>query len=452
MRFRSLADVTAAVDGVLEGDDAEVTGVAADSREVKQGDLFVALAGERVDGHEHVGAAISNGAAGALVSRSLPGVPAIVVQDTAAALVSLARQERSSMSATVIGITGSTGKTSVKDLAASVLASRFEVHASPRSFNTEVGLPLTLLNAPPRTEVVVLEMGSRGPGHVRRLCDVARPAVGVVTSVGLAHIEMFGSLEGVADAKAELVEALPSEGTAVLNVDDRVVRGFDRRTEAKVLYFGAAPEADVGARDLVLDDMGRPSFTLLAPDGEERVELSLHGEHMAWNALAAAACGVALGLSVGECASGLKDARPSRWRMEVLEGAGGIRILNDTYNANPVSMAAALKAARWMARESRSIAVLGEMAELGEISAAEHERIGELVARLGIDHLVVVGDGAAAIAIGAEREGVEPERIARVAGVDEAVEHVKKLARPRDVILLKGSRVAGLERAAEALA
>jgi UDP-N-acetylmuramoyl-tripeptide--D-alanyl-D-alanine ligase len=237
----------------------------------------------------------------------------------------------------------------------------------------------------------------------------------------------------------------------VLNADDPVVRRFDERTVARPLRFGTSADADVRGEDLVLDASGRPSFTLHTSGGAERVELAMPGEHMAWNALAAAAVGVALGLTPGECAAGLKEARVSAWRMELVEGAEGVRVLNDAYNANPASMAAALKAARWMARDGRCIAVLGGMAELGTISAQEHERIGELAARLGIDRLVVVGPEARLIAVGAVREGVEPDRVVRCETADEAVEAIRAVARPGDVVLVKGSRVFGLERVAEAL-
>ncbi len=452
MRARALSSVADVVSGRLHGADATVTGAAADSREVDGGDIFVAIGGARVDGHDFVGDAFERGAAGALVSRDGPaGGSTVRVEDTGAALLTLAADERGRMAGVVVGVTGSSGKTSVKDLAGAVLATRHRVHASPRSYNTEVGVPLTLLNAPEDAEVVISEMGSRGRGHIAELCRVARPRVGVVTNVGPAHIEMFGSVESVADAKAELVEALPEDGTAVLNADDPVVRGFDVRTRARVLRFGTASDADVRAEDLALDPMGMPSFTLRTPAGTERVELAVPGEHMAWNALAAAAVGVAFGLQAGECAAGLKEARVSGWRMEVLEGTGGIRILNDAYNANPASMAAALKAARWMARDGRCVAVLGHMAELGPIAAEEHERVGELAARLGIEHLVVVGPEARLIAVGAIREGVEPGRVVRCDNGEQAVAAVRAVARPGDLVLVKGSRVARLERVVEAL-
>jgi UDP-N-acetylmuramoyl-tripeptide--D-alanyl-D-alanine ligase len=438
--------------GTLRGEDAVVRGAAFDSREAREGDLFVAIVGERVDGHDFVDQAFGRGAAGALVGRPVPAPgPMVVVDEPVRALLALASSERSALQAHVVGITGSTGKTSVKDLSAGVLASRFRVAASPRSFNTEVGVPLTLLNAAEGTEALVLEMGSRGPGHVSTLCDAARPQTGVVTGVGPAHMEMFGSIQGVAEAKAELVAALPAEGTAVLNGDDPIVRGFDARTDARVLRYALHGDADVVAEDLTLDPSGRPSFTVHTPSGDERVDLPVAGEHMASNALAAVAVGIALGLTAAECAAGLKDARLSPWRMELVEAAAGYRILNDAYNANPTSTAAALKTARWIAQGGRCIAVLGEMAELGEASTQAHERIGELAVRLRIDHLVVVGERARAIAVGAVREGVEPDEVELVEDIDAAAEAVRGFARRGDVVLLKASRVAGLERLVEAL-
>jgi UDP-N-acetylmuramoyl-tripeptide--D-alanyl-D-alanine ligase len=444
--------VAAATGGHLVGVDAEVRGAATDSREVRTQDLFVALPGDRVDGHEHVDEAFGRGASGALVSRrdAFAG-PVVVTAQTGPALLRLAADERSGMPAPVVGITGSTGKTSVKDMTAAVLSTRLRTAASPRSFNTEVGVPLTLLNAADDAEAVVCEMGSRGLGHIAALCDVARPDVGVVTNVGPAHLELFGSVETVGEAKAELVEALPADGTAVLNADDPVVRSFDGRTSARVLRFGRSPDVEVRADDTELDRQARASFTLRTPVGTERVELPVPGEHMVSNALAAAAAGVALGLSAGECAAGLKEARVSAWRMEVTETGAGVTVVNDAYNANPASMAAALKTARWIAGDRRCIAVLGEMAELGAVSEVEHVRVGELVARLGIEELVVVGAGASPIASGAGREGVEPDRIRRCETVEDAVDELREIVRSGDVVLVKASRVAGLERVAEAI-
>jgi UDP-N-acetylmuramoyl-tripeptide--D-alanyl-D-alanine ligase len=452
MKPRRLSSVAEATGGRVTGDDREVTGVAIDSREVRPGDLFVALAGEHADGHDFIDAAFGAGASGALVQREeRHDGSTVVVSDTSRALLDMAAAERQEMRAIVVGITGSTGKTSVKDLTTAVLASRYRVHASPRSFNTEVGVPLTFLSIDEDADVVLCEMGSRGPGHIRLLAEVARPEVGVVTNVGLAHMEMFGTREAVANAKAELVEALPEDGTAVLNADDPVVRGFDRRTKARTIRYGIALDADVRGEDLTLDREGRPSFALVTPAGTEQVELAVPGEHMAWNALAAAACGVALGLSAGECAAGLKEARVSPWRMEVFKTPSGIRVVNDAYNANPASMAAALRAARVMAGNCRCVAVLGGMAELGSVSVEEHERVGELAARLRIERVITVGEGAHMIAVSAVREGVEPDRVTRCETIEEAFDAVAAEVSPGDVVLVKASRVVGLERLAERL-
>jgi UDP-N-acetylmuramoyl-tripeptide--D-alanyl-D-alanine ligase len=459
MRKRSLAEVARAIGGRVrpaEAGSAIVEGVCIDSRESGPGRLFVALPGDRSDGHAFVADALARGAAGALVAAGrLPEAsvgPLVEVADPGRALLELARDERSALPATVIGITGSTGKTCTKDLTAAVLSERLRVVASEASFNNEVGLPLTILSATEATEAIVCEMGSRGPGHIRLLCEVAQPHIGVVTGVGVAHMELFGSPEVLRDAKAELPEWLPENGTAVLNADDRVVRRFSERTRAKVLFFGASPDADVRAGHVTIQPhTGTASFDLATPTGVGPVSLSVPGEHMVSNALAAAAVGHALGLSVEEIARGLFTARVTSGRMEVFETGDGLRIINDAYNANPTSMAAALRSARWMAGDGRCIAVLGTMAELGSISAEEHERVGELLARLGIDVLIAVGEEARLTALGAEREGVEPERILLCDGVDQAVEAVRAMARPGDLVLVKASRAARLERVAEAL-
>jgi UDP-N-acetylmuramoyl-tripeptide--D-alanyl-D-alanine ligase len=460
MRPRTLDEVARAMSGEVrppESGAAMATGVAFDSREVVPGDLFVALSGDRTDGRAFVSDALARGAAAAIVGRDagtndrVAGAR-IVVADPAAALLDLARDERSHLSATVVGITGSTGKTCTKDLAAAVLAERLRVVASVASFNNEVGLPLTLLSADERTEAIVCEMGSRGPGHIRLLCKVAQPSIGVVTNVGVAHMELFGSPEVLRDAKAELPESLPPNGTAVLFADDPVVRTYADRTDAGVLLFGMSAEADVRAREVSLErHTGTASFDLQSPSGSAAVRLAVPGEHMVPNALAAAAVGHALGLHVEEIAGALATARVTAGRMDVFETEEGLRVIDDSYNANPTSMAAALKSARWMADGGRCIAVLGTMAELGPISSEEHERVGELLARLGIDVLVAVGEEARLTAIGAEREGVEPERIYLCDDVDQAVEAVRRLAVPGDLVLIKASRAARLERVAEAL-
>lgn len=452
MKSRRLSEIAPALHGRLDGDDVTVSSVVIDSRAASAGSLFFAIAGEHVDGHDFVGEARRRGASASVVSRGdgVPG-PSIVVADTIVALADLAALDRKTSAARVVGITGSSGKTSTKDLVTAVLRSGFEVQASPGSYNNEIGLPLTLLGGGPETEVIVCEMGSRGIGHIADLCRVASPDVGIVTNVGVAHMELFGSMENIIDAKAELVESLTRDGTAVISADDPIVRTFRERTVARVLTFGQAADADVRAENLELRDSGSARFELVHQGDRAETELSVPGEHMVSNALAAAAAGVAFGIPLGETAMALRSARISSWRMETFVDPGGVVVVNDSYNANPMSMAAALKTARWIARDSRLAVVLGTMAELGAVSHKEHERVGELAARLGVERVILVGREAEAIAVAAIREGVEPENVALYEDPVEALEDVRRWTRRGDVVLFKGSRIVGLEKLAEAM-
>jgi UDP-N-acetylmuramoyl-tripeptide--D-alanyl-D-alanine ligase len=452
VRTRRVSEIASDVGGSVRGSDVEVSSAVVDSRDAASGALFVAIRGERTDGHLYVEDAFAAGCAAALVDRPAGDRPHVLVEGTQAAFLSLAGAERRAMDASVLAITGANGKTSTKDLAAAVLATRLRVHASPASYNNEVGVPLTILGAPAGTEALVCELGARHLGDHTRLCSIVDPDAVVVTNAGVAHMQEFGSWENVVAATAEPVEALSGGAIAILNADDQTVSALASRTRAEVLTFGLASSADVRADDVELDADGRARFTLSSSGDRERVELAVPGEHMISNALAAAACGLALGLSVAECATGLKDAGVSRWRMEPSTTASGVRVLNDAYNANPDSMAAGLKTARWIARDARLLAVLGHMAELGPISVEEHKAVGRLVTRLGIERLVTVGEDAEAIARSAVREGMEPDAVEMVASADAAAEAVRSWARAGDVVFLKGSRVAGLERVAERLA
>ena len=454
MRGRTLHEVARAVGGLPLGADVEVTSVATDSRLVRPGALFVAMPGAHTDGGLFVPEAFAFGAAAALVrdGTDVPG-PAVFVRSTGDALLKLAAFERRRSDATVIAVTGANGKTSTKDLTAAVLAQRMRTHANVASFNNEVGLPMTILDAPPTTEALVCEMGARRVGDVALLCEVAQPDLVVVTNVGVAHLEIFGSWEAIVESSAEPVEALGPDGVAVLNADDEVVAGYASRSRGRVVTFGVAAGADVRATGVRLGEDGCASFSVEVPGASqaERVDLAVPGEHMVANALAATAVGHVMGLTAAECAAGLKGASVSPWRMESFTNADGIRVINDAYNANPESMAAALKAARWIARDVALIAVLGPMAELGPIADEEHERVGELATRLRVDRVVTVGEPARAIAVAAVREGVEPGNVASYDTADEALADVRAHARPGDVVLFKASRVAGLERLAEAL-
>jgi UDP-N-acetylmuramoyl-tripeptide--D-alanyl-D-alanine ligase len=453
---RPLSDVARAVEGTLHGEDVEVRSVSIDSRSLVPGSLFVALRGTRADGHRFVGDAFTAGAGAALVDEDVATEgPTVLVRSAADGLMRLAADERLGMPATVVGITGANGKTSTKDLTAAVVGGHLRTHASPGSFNNEIGLPLTLLGADPDVEAVVVEMGARRLGDVKLLSGVARPRVVVVTNVGVAHMEVFGSWASIVEASAEPVEALDGDGVAILNADDPVAASYAGRCAGRVVTFGvnaAGDDApDVRATDVTLDDDGRATFRIAARDLDAPVTLAIPGEHMVSNALAAAAVGLELGVPLADVAAALGAASVSRWRMESFTTRAGVRVVNDAYNANPESTAAALRNARRMAGDRRLIAVLGEMAELGPISEEEHERVGELVVRLRVDRLITVGEVAAAIGHAAVREGFQPQEVASYPDVAHAIDDVRRSASPGDLVLCKGSRVAGLERVAEAL-
>jgi UDP-N-acetylmuramoyl-tripeptide--D-alanyl-D-alanine ligase len=426
--------------------------VVIDSRQAGPGALFVALRGERSDGHEFAAQAVAAGAAAVLAERET-GAPAIIVPDVLAAMGALARAVVERLpDVTVVGLTGSAGKTSTKDLLAHLLARLGPTIAPPGSYNNEIGHPLTVLRAGEDTRYLVLEMGARGLGHITHLTAIAPPDIGIVLNVGSAHIGEFGSRDVVAKAKGELVEALSARGTAILNADDPLVRTMAARTPARIVTFGRAPEATVRATEESLDDAGRSRFTLTTPEGSAPVRLRLHGAHAVANALAAAAAARCLGMPVADVAAALSDAEPaSRWRMEVTERPDGVTVVNDAYNANPESVRSALDTVVHMARGGRAYAVLGGMAELGASTVSEHEKIGAYAARGGVAGLIAVGETAAAVLKGAEQVGTWTGEGVQVEDVGAAVAALGERLRPGDVVLIKGSRVAGLERVAQAV-
>jgi UDP-N-acetylmuramoyl-tripeptide--D-alanyl-D-alanine ligase len=442
--------------------DVVVTGVTADSRTAAPGVLFVALAGERTDGHDHAGAAVAAGAVAVLSARPVQDLPCLVVPDPLEALQALAAATFAVEQPRTVGITGSSGKTSTKDLLATVLRGLLgdqPVLAPQGSFNNELGLPLTLLRRTAATRAAVLEYSARGVGHIAFLCGLARPHVAVELNVGTAHLGEFGSPEGIARAKGELVEAVTGpDPLVVLNADDRRVMGMQERAPAgaRVVTFGTGPAADVRTDGVELDDDGRPRFRLVTRHGDAPVQLRLRGEHSASNAAAVAAVVLEGGFceDVGRVAGLLGRAEPaSRWRMEVHERADGVTVVNDAYNANPDSMRAALKTLAVLSRGKtrRTWAVLGHMAELGEAERDAHLDLGRYVVRLDLSRLVVVGERAGPIHAGAVLEGSWGEESVHVEDADHALALLREQVRPGDVVLVKASRSAGLERVADAL-
>ncbi|UER54004.1 UDP-N-acetylmuramoyl-tripeptide--D-alanyl-D-alanine ligase [Kineosporiaceae bacterium SCSIO 59966] len=463
----TLAEVADAVGGRLAGGaapDSVVTGpVVVDSRQAAPGALFVALPGQRADGHDFAAAAVGQGAVAVLAERELD-VPCVVVGSGTGALGALARAVVDRLTAPrpgsapgldVVALTGSSGKTSTKDLLAAVLGAAGPTVAPSGSFNNEVGVPLTVLRADEQTRFLVVEMGARGVGHIAHLCQVVPPRVGVVLNVGSAHLSEFGSREGTARAKGELVEALPPArrgGVAVLNADDDLVARMATRTTAAVHWFGESARATIRAQDVDLD-AGRPVLTLVTPAGSAPVRLRLYGEHQVPNALAAATVALALGLELPAVAEALSAAEPaSRYRMEVTERPDGVTVINDAYNANPESVRAALKALVAIGRGRRTWAVLGEMLELGESSAAEHDAVGRLAVRLDVSRLVAVGAGARAVHTGAAHEGSWGEESLAVPDVAAAEALLAEELRPGDVVLVKASNAVGLHALGERLA
>jgi UDP-N-acetylmuramoyl-tripeptide--D-alanyl-D-alanine ligase len=447
----------------LGSPETTVTGVCVDSRAVEPGCLFIAMKGERVDGHDFLDSAVESGARVLLVdrpveeigfiqrSRVADSIAVVRVADPVAALQAIASAHREHLACPVVGITGSTGKTTTKDFLTSVLSTTYRTVSTQGNRNNEIGLPLTILSGGVQTEVLVVEMGMRGLGQISRLCEIARPDLGLITNVGTSHIEILGSREAIAEAKSELVLAIPHDGRVCLNGDDEVSRAMASRSAAPVVFYGLGPDCEVRATDIVLDDDGNASFVLHTRHGQVNVRLGVSGRHNVYNALAAAAVATELGIDLPSLAEGLSTARFSGMRMESFSTASGVTVVNDAYNANPTSMAAAVDTLGAMRIEGRRIAVLGDMAELGSLAQLAHFEIGELVARVGIDVLVTIGEKAARIADGARAEGMPRENITKCSRMDEALDVLEGLVQPGDAVLAKASRLMGLEAIVEGL-
>jgi UDP-N-acetylmuramoyl-tripeptide--D-alanyl-D-alanine ligase len=434
----TLAEIAAITGGTPVHGDATVTGgVEYDSRRIGPGGLFVAFAGEHADGHDFAAAAVAAGAAGVLGSRDT-GEPGVVVADPLAALATLARAVVDRLpQLTVVGLTGSSGKTTTKDYIGQLLSRLGPTVAPAGSLNNELGFPYTALQATAETRFLVLEMGARGIGHIRYLTEVAPPRIGLVLNVGAAHIGEFGSVSGTARAKGELVEALPADGVAVLNADDPLVAAMAGRTAARVVRFGESAGADVRAVGVTLDDRGRASYTL---DGR-RVRLGVTGAHQVSNTLAAAAVALELGMSPDEVAEALGGIGiVSSRRMDVFDRPDGVTVIDDSYNANPSSTAAALRALAAMGADRRTVAVLGYMAELGEHEVAGHRDVGRLAAELGVGRLIAVGGNARPVLDGAAEVAAWKGEAVFAADQEAAVAALQEDLRTGDVVLVKGSR------------
>ena len=438
--------------GILRQGDPRtvIRGAGIDSRTIVSGMLFVALAGGHEDGHRFAGEAIRRGASGALVSREVSGIPEgaalIEVPQTLPAFQRLARGMRDRQVLRVVGITGSVGKTSTKEMAATVVGRVYRTAQSPENWNTEIGIPLALVNMPRDREVAILELAMRGPGQIRDLVHICRPEIGVITTVGESHMDFFATQEDLAAAKGELIEGLPPDGVAIVNADDPLAVNLARRGPAPRLTFGLTG-GDVTAEDVQTTGGHGSTFRLRIPGGSSEVILAVPGRHAVSNALAAAAVGVAFGLPAGEIAHGLALARPLPMRLEVCR-TGAVTVLNDVYNSSPQSVEAALNVMDEIAGSPR-IAVLGDMKELGPVSSEAHRRVGRLAARCRLDLLVAFGPLAADLAAGARDAG--PVRVVYTTDLAEVVSVLLRALAPGAVVLVKGSRAMMMERVVAAL-
>jgi UDP-N-acetylmuramoyl-tripeptide--D-alanyl-D-alanine ligase len=429
---------------------ATVTVACTDTRALKAGDLFIVLRGENFDAHNFLADAAKLGAVGAIVERVPGGLPEnfplILVKDSLRALQQLAANYRRTLPLQVIGLTGSNGKTSTKDLAACVLGGHFRVTKTEGNLNNHIGLPLTMLRARASDQIGVFELGMNHPGEIAPLAALAAPDVAIITNIGVAHIEYMGTREAIAQEKGMLAEALDASGTVILNADDEFSESIARRTKADAVFAGLT-RGDVRGENLRAD-FGGTRFTIHARGHSAEAELPIPGEHMVRNALLAVAAGLTFGLALDACAAALKKTQLTKGRLEQ-KVVRGIHILDDSYNANPDSMSAALRTLAALPAEGRRIAVLGRMGELGHESERGHRRVGEVAAETHIDCVVSVGEEAAWIADTASRRGVS--RVVKVGTTEEATGLLRDLARPGDLVLIKGSRSAKMERIVEGM-
>lgn len=435
--------------------------VSIDSRSITAAQIFIPISGERFRGQDFVTEAIDKGAAGVITEEwtdslklqvaAATGINAVIkVASGNQALMDIARLARGKSQAKVIAITGSTGKTSTKNLLVGALSMESKVHVSPANYNNEIGVPLTIIKAPPEVDFMVLEFGMRGIGQIKKLAELAAPDIGVITNVGEAHLGLLGSREKIAAAKAELLEALPPSGVAIINADDEFAPRMMSVCRAAVLTFGLSERADFRATDVHLDEEARPTFVLRTPTGVCEIVLRLSGRHSVLNALAAAAAATAAGASLEAVRRGLAQVESPPMRLRTVR-IGDIRMIDDCYNANPASVMVALATLGEMRVAGRRVAILGDMAELGDYAREGHLRVGAAVVATDVDLLIGVGTLAKRVLEGALGEGMDAGACHWFGDVAEAGEAIVSLLRPGDLVLLKGSRFMGLERLVERL-
>jgi UDP-N-acetylmuramoyl-tripeptide--D-alanyl-D-alanine ligase len=442
--------------------ESKISGVCIDTRMLRIGDVFIPLVGN-TDGHRFVTDALKAGAAGVLVGNNYDNHNKLIesglfgnsfvvmVEDTLKAFQSIARYYREKLSLKVIAITGSTGKTTTKDMINCVLAQQYKVVSTDKNYNNEIGVPLTILRADETTEALVVEMAMRGRGQIRELAEIAKPDIGVITNIGQAHIELLGSEQAIAEAKSELVGAINGDGVAILNADDLWTPLVSECACSRTTKYGITA-GEVRAEKIESDELGRAKFRLIMHEGDAyTVRLPVPGKHNVYNALAASAVGMEMGLGPDQIRIGLSNCRLTSMRMEVFSTVDNVLILNDAYNANPTAMQAALVTLLDVRSEGRHIAILGDMLELGQYGVEAHKQIGEMVASLGIELLITVGNESQIMAESAVRAGMATKNVVTCEDAETAAQLMKQLVEPGDVILVKASRAVGLEAVVKAM-
>lgn len=456
METLCLEEIAKAISGEIMGDkEIKIDNISIDSRNIKQGDLFIAIKGENFDGHNFVIDAFNKGASVAIVSEDIDfniEDTLIKVEDTTKALQDLAHYYRNKFDVTVVAVTGSTGKTTTKDMISAVLGMRYKTLKTAGNFNNEIGLPLTLFRLDSSYEAVVVEMGMRALGEISLLAKIAEPDIGVITNVGVAHIEILKSIDNIAKAKSELIATLKEDGVAILNGDDDKVRDMDRLTQAEVINYGLKEYNKVRATEIKSLQNDTISFELVIRDNcyKKTVTLPVPGRYNVYNALAAVAVGLSLDISLKEIIDGLSSFKLTKMRNQILTTKDGVKIINDTYNANPASMRGAIDTLVDIG-EGRRIAVLGDMLELGEIAITEHQNIGIILAKRGVDYLFTYGELAAYIGKGAKDGGMNTSSIYIYQDKEKLIKKLLDIITANDTILVKASRGMKLEEVSQAL-
>lgn len=448
MEGLSIGEIVSACGGVPVniGDNTVISGVCIDSRKVVRGDMFIAIKGESLDGHDYIDKAVEGGAALAIVHKPLgkPGIPHIMVKDTLKALQDISRCYRNNFKIPFVAVTGSSGKTTTKDMIAAVLSQKYRVLKTEGNFNNEIGLPLTLLKLDPSHQIAVLEMGMSSLGEIRLLSDIVRHDIGVISNVGTAHIEMLGSRENILKAKLELFTYFKKNNIAVINGDNDPLRSFES-DKFQIVKFGLDSSNDTCAYDIVEKGEKGIEFTVHMGGRPERFNLALPGIHNVYNALSAISVARLFNIEPEEIRKGLMEFKPSKNRMDMLTLKNGIKVINDVYNANPDSMTAVIRVLQSMKSRGRTVCILGDMLELGDISVKEHERLGEYAAEAGVDVVAAVGSFSEHVVKGAVNKGMNRSDVYAFATNEEAAASLKDMLRPGDIVLVKGSRAMNME-------